>query len=103
MASQSHGAAQQDHELSDLQIYCYERPRRIKIKKSYKEFASDEENSEMAIGAEDAKKRRIKGRWNRKKRMILSKRKLSKAIPSSCSLFNKLSFLQLPLYDSTKN
>ncbi|XP_031568489.1 transcription factor RFX4-like [Actinia tenebrosa] len=60
MASQSHGLAQQDHELSDLQIYCYERPRRIKIKKSYKEFASDEENSEMGIGAEDIKKRRTK-------------------------------------------
>lgn len=63
MASKSQGAAQQDHELSDLQIYCYERPRRIKIKKSYKEFASDEENSEeMGLSAEDAKKRRNKSK-----------------------------------------
>ena len=56
---------QHDQELSDLEIYFYERPKRIRSKKSYREYISDEENSEvgeMKNEEEDgAKRKKAKG------------------------------------------
>ncbi|KXJ08007.1 hypothetical protein AC249_AIPGENE16088, partial [Exaiptasia diaphana] len=47
------GRATHADELSDLHMYFYERPKRVRARKSYREYISDEENEEFVVTRED--------------------------------------------------
>lgn len=58
-------AIQGHDDLSDLQMYFYERPKRVRARKSYREYVSDEENEEYVVAREDdenvMKRKKAKG------------------------------------------
>lgn len=65
MVPKGHQVSTASEELmSELQMYFYERPKRVRAKKSYREYLSDEENTEFTESKLDddaVRRRKAKG------------------------------------------
>lgn len=76
LASKLHKMSSPNSEelVSEVQMYFqYERPKRIKAKKSYKEYISDEENTEFTESKDGGDDDVIKRRKTRGQKKILTK------------------------------